>query len=144
MKAYEKLVLVLSCFSHVQLLETLWPVTRQAPLSMGFFRQEYWSGLPCSPPEDLSNQELNLSLFCLLHWQAGSLPLVPPGKGLSAQSLCRKDPWRRIRQPTPVFLPGKSHGQRSLVGSSPWNHKRVEHDIATKRQQHCGRHPFRC
>ena len=53
MKAYEKLVLVLSCFSHVQLLETLWPVTRQAPLSMGFFRQEYWSGLPFSPPEDL-------------------------------------------------------------------------------------------
>ena len=34
---------------------TLWTVARQAPLSMGFFRQEYWSGLPCPPPGDLAN-----------------------------------------------------------------------------------------
>ena len=38
---------LLSCFSHVQLFMTLWTVARQAPPSMGFFRQEYWSGLPC-------------------------------------------------------------------------------------------------
>ena len=44
---------VLSCFSRVQLLVTLWTVARQAPLSMGFSRQEYWSGLPCPPPGDL-------------------------------------------------------------------------------------------
>ena len=31
----------------------LWTVARQAPLSMGFSRQEYWSGLPCPPPGDL-------------------------------------------------------------------------------------------
>ena len=31
----------------------------------------------------------------------------------------RKMPWRRARQPTPIFLPGESHGQRSLVGYSP-------------------------
>ena len=43
-----------SCFSTVQLFETLWTVARQAPLSMGFSRQEYWSGLPC-PPENLLN-----------------------------------------------------------------------------------------
>ena len=34
-----------------------------------------------------------------------------------------KIPWRRERQPTPVFLPGEFHGQRSLVGYSPWGHK---------------------
>ena len=34
-----------------------------------------------------------------------------------------KIPWRRIWQPTPVFLPGKLHGQRSLVGYSLWGHK---------------------
>ena len=34
-----------------------------------------------------------------------------------------KTPWRRARQPTPVFLPGESHGQRSLMGYSPWGHK---------------------
>ena len=38
-----------------------------------------------------------------------------------------KIPWRRKRQPTPVFLPGESHGQRSLVGYSPWG--RTESDI---------------
>ena len=44
---------MLSLFSHVQLLATLWTVARQAPLSMGFSRQEYWSGLPCPPLGDL-------------------------------------------------------------------------------------------
>ena len=41
---------MLSCFSCVQLFATLWTVARQAPQSMGFSRQECWSGLPCPPP----------------------------------------------------------------------------------------------
>ena len=44
---------MLSHFSRVQLFATLWTVTQQAPLPMGFFRQESWSGLPCPPPGDL-------------------------------------------------------------------------------------------
>ena len=44
---------VLSRFSHVQLFVTPWTIAHQAPLSMGFSRQEYWSGLPCPPPGDL-------------------------------------------------------------------------------------------
>ena len=40
---------VLSRFSHVWLFATPWAVARQAPLSMGFSTQEYWSGLSCSP-----------------------------------------------------------------------------------------------
>ena len=44
---------MLSHFGHVQLFVTLWTVAHQAPLSMGSSRQEYWSGLPCPPPEDL-------------------------------------------------------------------------------------------
>ena len=44
---------VLSLFSHVQLVVTLWTVAFQASLSMGFSRQEYWSELPCPPPGDL-------------------------------------------------------------------------------------------
>ena len=43
---------VLSC---TQLLVTLWIIVRQAPLSMGFSRQEYWSGLPFPPPGNLPN-----------------------------------------------------------------------------------------
>ena len=46
-------LLLLSHFSHIQGFATLWTVARQAPLSMGFSRQEYWSGLPCPPPGDL-------------------------------------------------------------------------------------------
>ena len=34
-----------------------------------------------------------------------------------------KIPWRRVWEPTPVYLPGESHGQRSLVSYSPWAHK---------------------
>ena len=40
-------------FSRIRLFATLWIVARQASLSMGFSRQEYWSGLPCPPPGDL-------------------------------------------------------------------------------------------
>ena len=58
----------------------LWTVAHQAPLSMGFSRQEYWSGLPCSPPGDLPNTGIEpVSLPSNLHWQVGSLPLAPPG-----------------------------------------------------------------
>ena len=71
---------VLSHFSYLQLFGTLWTVARQAPLSMGFFRQEYWSELSCPPPGDLPDQGSNLHLLCLLHWQASSLPPLPPGK----------------------------------------------------------------
>ena len=52
--------LSLSC---VQLFGTPQTVAHQAPLSMGFSRQEYWSGLPCPPPEDLP--DLGTELMCL-------------------------------------------------------------------------------
>ena len=44
---------MLSCFSHVSLCVTLGTVACQAPLSMGFSRQEYWGRLQCPPPGDL-------------------------------------------------------------------------------------------
>ena len=44
---------ILSHFSHVRLFVTLWTIALQAPLFMGFSKQEYWSGLPCPPPGDL-------------------------------------------------------------------------------------------
>ena len=48
-------VFQLSHFSHVQLSATLWTVALQGPLSIEFSRQEYWSGLPFPPSEDLPN-----------------------------------------------------------------------------------------
>ena len=70
---------MVNCFSHVWLFGTLWTVASQAPLSIGFSRQEYWSGLPCTPPKGLPNSGIKPGLLCLLQWQVGSLPL-PPGK----------------------------------------------------------------
>ena len=57
-----------------QLFATLWTTAYHAPLSMGFSRQEYWSGLSCLPPGDLPDQELN---SCI----AGRFFITePPGK----------------------------------------------------------------
>ena len=60
-------------------LVTPGPVARQAPLSMGFSRQEHWSGLPCPPPGDLPNPGIEPESPAL---QADSLPSEPPGKPL--------------------------------------------------------------
>ena len=54
---------VLSHFRHVRLFGTPWTAARQAPLPMGFFRQEYWSGLPFPSPRDLPHPELELTLM---------------------------------------------------------------------------------
>ena len=59
------------------LFATPWTVAHRAPLSMGFSRQEYWSGLPFPPPGDLPDPGLNPYLLYLLHWQADSLPQLP-------------------------------------------------------------------
>ena len=51
----------------------------QAPLSVGFPRQEYWSRLQCPPPGDLPDPGIKPTSLCLLLWQAGSLPPARPG-----------------------------------------------------------------
>ena len=69
-----------SHFNPVWLFETLWTVACKTPRSMGFSRKEYWSWLPCLPPGNLPDPGIQLHFLCLLHWQACSLPLAPPGK----------------------------------------------------------------
>ena len=53
LSCYEQLLV--QSLSHVQHFAIPWTVARQTPLSMGFSRQEHWSGLPCPPPGDLPN-----------------------------------------------------------------------------------------
>ena len=77
------LACMLSDFSHVQLFAILWTIAHQPPLSMELSRQEYLSGLLCPPPGDLPDPEINPRLLQLLHWQADSFPLAPPGKPLA-------------------------------------------------------------
>ena len=71
---------MLSCFSHVQLFATLWTVAFQAPLSMGFSRQEYWSGLLCPPPGNLLDPGIEPTSPVSPALHANSLPTEPPGK----------------------------------------------------------------
>ena len=128
--------------SDDQLFATPWTVACQAPLSMEFSRQEYWSGLPFPSPGDLPDPGIepgSPTLQADLLWNLLYLNLC---KGLPwwlrwerICLQCRKPrfdpwvgkiPWRRKWQSTPGFLPGKSHGQRGLVGYSPWSHKESE------------------
>ena len=63
--------------SYSWLFVTPWTVAHQAPLSMGFSRQEYWSGLPCSPPGDLPNPGIKPGSSALA---GGLFTTKPPGK----------------------------------------------------------------
>ena len=70
-------VCTLKSFSHVQLCVTPWTVACQAPLSKGFPRQEYWSGLPFPSPGDLPDPGLKSMSLAL----AGTFSTTePPGK----------------------------------------------------------------
>ena len=84
---------------HARLFATPWTAAYQAPPSMGFSRQEDWSGVPL-PFQSIRSSLLNL--FRLAHH-------------LDCQ-------WH----PTPVLLPGKSHGRMSLVGCSPWGRDELD------------------
>ena len=84
-------VCVPSHFNCVLLFVTLWTVAHQAPLSMGFSRQEYWSyhfllrGI-------LLAQGSSLCLLCLLCWQVDSLPLSHLGNPVSWETLSQSHP----------------------------------------------------
>ena len=88
---------MLSHISHVQLFETLWTAARQAPLSMGFSRQEYWSRLPCPSPGNLHDPGIEPAAPAL---QADSLPPTHWGgshcSGVSANQGCLLVPRRSV------------------------------------------------
>ena len=69
-----------SHFSYLQLFVPAWAVASQAPLSFWFFRQEYWSGLPCPPPGDFPHPAIEPISPATPTQQAGSLSTEPPGK----------------------------------------------------------------
>ena len=73
--------------SHVQLFAILWTAACQASLSMGYFRQEYWNGLPFPPPRDLPDPAIELTSPVSPPLQTDSLPLEPPGKPVNPKLL---------------------------------------------------------
>ena len=129
------------------------------PPSMGFSRQEYWSGVPLPSPLTAARHIILVTawaedVYKISRWKMeyGSpwcfeIPRriwwfnkTEMGCSVVKQCACQcrrcgfnpwvgKIHWRRNWQPTPIFLPGKSHGQRGLVGYSPWGSKEVGHNF---------------
>ena len=74
---------MLSRFSRIQLFVTVWTIVLQAPLSMGFSRQEYWSGLSCPPPRNLPDPGIEPTSALA----GGFFTSEPPGKPRQCPSL---------------------------------------------------------
>ena len=66
---------MISSFSHMQVFVTLWTAARQAPQSIGFSRQGYWSGLPFPPPGDLPDLTIEPTSPASSASQLDSFPL---------------------------------------------------------------------
>ena len=79
-------IVKVNLLSRVRLFAIPWIVARQAPLSMGFSRQEYWSGLPFPSPEDLPNLGIEPGSPA---WQADALSSEPPGNSQFIQARVR-------------------------------------------------------
>ena len=84
-----KLLLLLCHVSHVRLLTTPWTVAHQAPLSMGFPRQKYWSGVPLPSP---LVQDFNIK--CLITLHLGLSPSLPLLKEIS--QVFRHHPYKKL------------------------------------------------
>ena len=79
---------------------TLWAVACQAPLSMGFSRQEYWSGLPFSSPGDLPDPGIEPGSPAL---QEDSLPTELHGKPYDSLIILPKIVWFTLMKKIPFF-----------------------------------------
>ena len=97
---------VLSHFSRLQFRATLWSVACQAPPSMEFSRQEYWSELPCPPPGDLPDSETNLHLlhcrqirYCWVTGEAGGMSLT--------EAKCQVWKWKEKRLGISYLTPSR-------------------------------------
>ena len=114
------LVLLFSCSVVSYSFGTQWTAARQAPLSMGFPRQEYWNGLPFPSPKISPTQGLNLHL---LHWQVeDSLSLSHLGSQDLVLSLTKWFGGYVLVLPFKVPLPGNHFNpeQTSAVSHSVW------------------------
>ena len=107
---------MLSCFSRVRFFATPWTAASQAPLSMGFSRQEYWSGLPFPSPGDLPDPKIKPESLALAGGFFAILPTWEPLR--SDQSLSRV----RLCDPMNRSMPGLSdHHQLPEVKASASN-----------------------
>ena len=87
---------LLSCLSHIRVVATAWTVAHQAPLSMRFSSQDYWTGLPCPPPGDLPHPGIE------------PMSLISPA--LSSSLFPTSTTWkaRRVLMPITMKVGGRS------------------------------------
>ena len=125
----------MSSLSRVRLFATPWTVAQQALSSMGFSRQEYWSGLPFPSPEELPDLGIEPGSPAL---RAGALPSEPPGKPRENQFQTTARPGEdetissgaqssRPFMPTfPLLLSFSRRGQKHHLGRQECNRKERE------------------
>ena len=126
---------MLGCFNCVWFFATLWSVACQASLSMGFSCQEYWSGLHALLQGIFPTQGSNLCLLYLLHWEASSSPLGPPGKPKSmiaadaakslqsCSTLCNPIDGSPLGSPVPGILKARTLEWVAISISNSWKWK---------------------
>ena len=120
---------MLSHCGPVWLFETLWTIAHKSLLSPGFSRQEYWSGLPCLPPEDLPNPGIEPTSVMSPALEVDSLPLAPPGNYCSIQfshslmsNSLRPHGLQHTRPPCPSPTPGACSDFMSIELVIPSTH----------------------
>ena len=96
--------------SRIQLFVTPWTIAHQAPPSMGFSRQEYWSELPVPSPGDLSDpgiepRSLALRAEVLTSEQPGIRPLVNPERDVTERKRCKTSTAQVLSARSPGFRP---------------------------------------
>ena len=127
-----------------------WTVAHQAPLSMGFSRQEYWSRLPCPPPEDLPNPGIKPRSPSL---QEDSLPSEPPGKPRLKMLVAQTYP--TLCDPMDGSLPGSTvheilhsllQGIFPTQGSNPGllHCRRILYHLSHQGGPHCSTLKLKC
>ena len=114
-------VRVLSHFSHVRLSATLWTKACQAPLSMRFFRHEYWSGLPFPTPGDFPDPGIKLASL-MSPAQAGGF--LTTAKSLQlCPTLCNPIDSSPQGSPVPGILQARTLEWVAISFSNAWKWK---------------------
>ena len=108
--------------SHSVMSDSLWPL--QGPLSIVLSRQEYWSGCHFLLQGIFPTQGLNPHLLHLLHWEADSLPLAPPGKPLTFHLFLQawqylQEPWHRVHTILVAFPKPHLHPSKRTFHQTP-------------------------
>ena len=123
--------------------DSLWPyrLSCQAPLSMGFSRQEHWSELPCPRQASAQPKDQTQVSLCLLHWQAGYLLLASLGSPISSISSVQLLSLVRL-----FATPWIAAHQASLSITNSWSSLRLTSVESVMPSSHLilGRPPFSC